>query len=640
MSFVLSAQGEKTSPALRMARKYSAFLSYPLAVAGIAWLLLLPCSDLFWRPAYFSENAMLPGQVKPQFGSESHLAAMDRMDAALSASLHEGSIGKQRATAVAEVFSEFGLDTEVQEIVYDEVPRVGQHQGTNVHGILRAPRSDSVEALVIAAAWTTADNQTNINAVRLMAALAQYASEQVYWAKDIIFVVTDSGELGMEQWLRAYHGHQTQSPLYVRSGIIQAALSLEFPPAKTYQNMGLYVEGKAGQLPNLDMVNMMQRVSRIEHLPANFHGMVDETRRASMWKKYLRSAQLLLRQVRSQAFGSLVGVHAPFLRYRIDALTLSGIAKDNDPIARMAQQQRELFWVEPVMAPMLAPGTVHSIGRSCERALRSLNNLLEHFHQSFFFYILPANRNYISIGDYIPAAGLMVGSLLLQAMHLWWMQGPSELRSGDPRTRIERINKYYLLLRRTIPNTMGIILRVHLLGLVLLTLPMIVPHTVLTNTTSTAYLFTFALASISMVLHIADTYWAEAARPMVEWRQLKALVQLYVAVTIACLSVMNFSLAVALFAVAGLPLVLTRACEIGSRMQRAVGILLLLLASPVCTMTLGRNVALGLHPLDFTSSPFRMFLADFHHFSSLVYPLVCMIYWPVNLLCMIIVLMP
>ncbi|KAJ2082278.1 Glycosyl phosphatidyl inositol protein transamidase complex subunit [Coemansia sp. RSA 988] len=640
MSLVLSGQGEKTSPALRVARKYSAYLSYPLAVAGIAWLLLLPYSELFWRRTYFSENAMLPGQADPCFGNEHHLAAMDRMDAALSTSLREGSVGQQRAAAVAEVFSEFGLDTEVQTIVYDEVPGVGQHQGTNVHGILRAPRSDSVEALVIAAAWTTADNQTNINAVRVMAALAQFASEQVYWAKDIIFVVTDAGEIGMEQWLRAYHGHHTQSPLYVRSGIIQAALSLELPPAKTYQSMGLYVEGKVGQLPNLDMVNMVQHVSRIEQLPANLHGMVDESRRASVWRKYLHSAQLLLRHVRSQAFGSLVGVHAPFLRYRIDALTLSGIAKINDPVAQLAQQQRELFLTEPVITPMLTQRTVNSIGRSCERALRSLNNLLEHFHQSFFFYILPANRKYISIGGYIPAAGLMVGSLLLQAMHLWWMQGPPELRSSDPRTRIERINKYYLLLRRTIPNSMGIILRVHLLGLVLLALPMILPHAVLTNTTSTAYLFTVALASISMVLHITDTYWTEAARPMVEWRQLKALIELYVAATIACLSVMNFSLAAVLFAVAGLPLVLTRACEAGSRAQKAAGIILLLLASPVCTMTLGRNVALGLHPLDFTSSPFRMFLADFHHFSSLVYPLVCLIYWPVNILCMIIVLMP
>ncbi|KAJ2794640.1 Glycosyl phosphatidyl inositol protein transamidase complex subunit, partial [Coemansia guatemalensis] len=306
MSFVLSGQGEKMSPALRMARKYSAYLSYPLAVAGIAWLLLLPYSDLFWRRAYFSENAMLPGQVDPHFGSERHMAAMERMDAALSTSLREGIVGQQRAAAVAEVFSEFGLDTEVQKIVYDEVPGVGQHQGTNVHGILRAPRSDSVEALVIAAAWTTADNQTNINAVRVMAALAQFASEQVYWAKDIIFVVTDAGETGMEQWLRAYHGHRTQSPLYVCSGIIQAALSLELPPAKTYKSMGLYVEGKGGQLPNLDMVNMVQYVTRIERLPANFHGMVDESRQASVWKKCLRSAQLLLRQVRSQAFGSLV----------------------------------------------------------------------------------------------------------------------------------------------------------------------------------------------------------------------------------------------------------------------------------------------------------------------------------------------
>ena len=51
-----------------------------------------------------------------------------------------------------------------------------------------------------------------------------------------------------------------------------------------------------------------------------------------------------------------------------------------------------------------------------ESILRSLNTLLEHLHQSFFFYILPSNNGsrYISIGKYYPPLVLVsIGMLLM-----------------------------------------------------------------------------------------------------------------------------------------------------------------------------------------------------------------------------------
>lgn len=41
---------------------------------------------------------------------------------------------------------------------------------------------------------------------------------------------------------------------------------------------------------------------------------------------------------------------------------------------------------------------VQQLGRVLEGVCRSLNNLLERFHQSFFFYLLPSTTRYISIG--------------------------------------------------------------------------------------------------------------------------------------------------------------------------------------------------------------------------------------------------
>ena len=45
--------------------------------------------------------------------------------------------------------------------------------------------------------------------------------------------------------------------------------------------------------------------------------------------------------------------------------------------------------------------------RVVEGIFRSLNNLLERFHQSFFFYLLPATDRYVSIGLYMPPFGLL-----------------------------------------------------------------------------------------------------------------------------------------------------------------------------------------------------------------------------------------
>nr|CAD7399830.1 unnamed protein product [Timema cristinae] len=54
-----------------------------------------------------------------------------------------------------------------------------------------------------------------------------------------------------------------------------------------------------------------------------------------------------------------------------------------------------------------------------EGLFRSLNNLLERFHQSYFFYLQPTTDRYISIGMYMPPLGLLCAALLIKAFGLW-----------------------------------------------------------------------------------------------------------------------------------------------------------------------------------------------------------------------------
>lgn len=113
---------------------------------------------------------------------------------------------------------------------------------------------------------------------------------QIYWAKDIIFLVTEHDLLGTEAWLEAYHdvnvtgecaclalappratvltGHllaahspastgMQSSPLQGRAGAIQAAVALELS-SDVVTSLDVAVEGLNGQLPNLDLLNLFQ----------------------------------------------------------------------------------------------------------------------------------------------------------------------------------------------------------------------------------------------------------------------------------------------------------------------------------------------------------------------------------------------
>ena len=62
-----------------------------------------------------------------------------------------------------------------------------------------------------------------------------------------------------------------------------------------------------------------------------------------------------------------------------------------------------------------------------ESLCRSLNNLLEHLHQSFFFYLLlsPTGKTlgepgrFVSTGTYLPAVMIIAASFTITAIGLW-----------------------------------------------------------------------------------------------------------------------------------------------------------------------------------------------------------------------------
>jgi GPI-anchor transamidase subunit GAA1 len=108
----------------------------------------------------------------------------------------------------------------------------------------------------------------------------------------------------------------------------------------------------------------------------------------------------------NQALGHSSGAHSSFIPYHVDAITIQMIGQNG--------------WHNEV-----------TVGRTLESILRSLNNLLEHFHQSFFFYILMHPKRFVSIGTYLPSAMLIAVNFTITAIGLW-------LESGQPKEKKEK----------------------------------------------------------------------------------------------------------------------------------------------------------------------------------------------------------
>lgn len=178
------------------------------------------------------------------------------------------------------------------------------------------------------------------------------------------------------------------SSLPLKSGAIQGAVVVDYPSVQSFDSLHIVYDGINGQLPNLDLLNTVVRIASGQ--------MGVRTTIQEMWQhddKYADRLRTMLRGMMNQGLGHASGAHSSFIPYHIDAITLQAYGEGRNDET--------------------------TLGRTVESLLRSLNNLLEHFHQSFFFYLLMANRRFVSIGTYLPSAMLIAVNFTFAAIGLW-----------------------------------------------------------------------------------------------------------------------------------------------------------------------------------------------------------------------------
>jgi len=393
--------------------------------AGVASIAYFP-TDNFSSNTYLSENALLPA-VADSTLSPLHLSTAVSLTAEYQRHLaHYSSLApaarptytRWKAQWIREKLIELGLDD-----VHMHAFRHEGKEGMNVIGVVKARRTSGREALVLSSRNDHFLLHQNLepNAVSSMAmgmAIMQHLSEVKWLSKDVMFVVTEQehGDEGMRAWLHEYHAFQPRKVVKVggeeryklaekehtvhRGGKIRGALVLDFV-ASHFSYIVVCAEGVGGKLPNLDLLNTIDRVAAYgEQVYTTLLDTEDlYTRllysRPEFVELSMQLRTLLLFMLHS-ASGTSTGDHGWFHKYNIDAVTLRLQAPNGE--------QRH--------------GVV-KLARTVEGTVHSLSNLIEHLHQSFYYYLLSATFRYVSIGQYlVPFFAMLAAALAVPVVNV------------------------------------------------------------------------------------------------------------------------------------------------------------------------------------------------------------------------------
>lgn len=464
--------------------------------------------DEYSRRTYISENALLPGQVHTYFGGSDQnvLRAYKHEVSGL-----ENSTNAEVNDKLEDMFKGIGLKVGRQNYTYHSSGNT--YAGENVYALLQAPRGDATEAIVLVAAWRNIKGEFNGNGLALALALTRYFKRWSLWSKDIILMVPPDSRAGTQAWVDAYHDAHDQSnvaSLPLKGGALQGAVAIDYPHEGRFSGVHIAYDGVNGQLPNLDLINSVVNIASGQ---MGMDATIQE-----MWhhnNKYDDCLKTMLRGMLNQGLGHAVGPHSSFIPYHVDAITIQPIGNG---------------WHDEM-----------GLGRLIEGTFRSLNNLLEHLHQSFFFYLLMHKERFVSIGTYLPSAMLIAANFTIMAISLWVKSGHGD-QSTDVTSAPAMVERHLFL-------PLGLVAACQFLGFV--------PLFIFNHAPASLATPLFAICSIltSTLPHVLSSLFSSTCSPQNNTRQFYQLTKsfslLLLGMFLSALATLNFSLAflVGLFSV-------------------------------------------------------------------------------------------
>ncbi|KAG2311812.1 hypothetical protein Bca4012_026282 [Brassica carinata] len=364
------------------------------------WCLGAAAFTLLAKNTYIPENALMPGSPRSML-SHRHVSDGRKMvkDINNFRLNHQGKgvevqrlIGKYMSEVYYQKFHTEGNQFTTLHFFscpasYTLLGNVSSASyGVNVAGIVRAPRGDGKESIVL-------DFSLGI-AGSLFSLLAG-----VTWiSKDIIC---------------EYHPPSFEVSGLFKCDALNTSDSFRRPvtvAAALVDRLSIYADASNGQMPNLDRSKVVNYLAvhrqgfyvKVEKVVSLFssiaHLLNPDWSFGIPAADYLEGSATLASSLYSQqALGIPTGPHKAFRDYQADTITLK---------------------LSPRFPPDSKARQVLS-ARLLEGPTRSVNNLLEKFHQSFFLYLLTSPGKFVSVGVYIIAFALLVAPLPMVAASLY-----------------------------------------------------------------------------------------------------------------------------------------------------------------------------------------------------------------------------
>ncbi|GAB4848082.1 hypothetical protein Ancab_002744 [Ancistrocladus abbreviatus] len=583
--------------------------SFICCIAGVIALFLLP---VLAKNTYISENALMPGSSTPMLSTHDVYDASKLVADIMGLNIESRNIGIEIPKILAQHITNLGAEVShhkfhPQPKEFNPLHFFSSHgleiskdnkscslPGINTVGIIRAPRGDGKEAIVLVTPYNAV--QTDIGeALSLGVAFSVFSLlTRVTWlAKDIIWLAADSryGEHdSVAAWLREYYSPSFNSlvktsselcaannDLYVlkdslnlgrevpasfrRAGTMAAALVIKVVNGnkETEDTISIYAEASNGQMPNLDLINVVNYLavhreglhvkvdkfwSLLDSKFLKIFGEVVEllgklARSLNrQWRfgipvvEYIEGSATLASSLYAQALGIPTGPHGAFRDYQIDATTLVISPK----VSLHGNVKRSEFLLRS--------------GRLVEGVIRSVNNLLEKFHQSFFLYLLTGPSKFVSVGVYMIAFALLIAPLPVVAASLY-----SEASKHESMQKAENPTSTSIFTAKPVMSFRSwkwlraakTVFVVHTWSIAVSLLPYFICEisnsTPTTSVLSWVFLSVFSLHFLYLVLGSPFSHSFAYGPHQQEWAVLKSMMVLATTIGLCLMSVVNFATA-------------------------------------------------------------------------------------------------
>lgn len=286
---------------------------------------------------------------------------------------------------------------------------------------LATSRGDGKDAIVVVARTPSPNCATGMNRASALEGLittfvAEQASANAWLGRDLYVILVPcecSLADSLASWLHAHHespfDHHLPFATSVPAFWAGMIISIQHPNLDLVNIQNI---GNGGRLTNMDIVYAASYIVKSQgfahDIERNIH-IHEKLSSISVPKSSLKLSSFIL----SQARGVSSGAHGHLLDRQIEAVTLQAQAFSG---AYATDQD----WIQQPNVNKL-----HKFANSVELLLRTQSNVLERYHQSYFYYAISdlsctsdGRGCYIPISHYLLVVGLLMLPLALAAFNL------------------------------------------------------------------------------------------------------------------------------------------------------------------------------------------------------------------------------